>query len=306
MKSFFWTINQSNTVMKRLLSLTTILLFTISISDIKAQEAITISDTLSGWDQTWKVNLNGSQAAYSNWSRGGTNNISGTGATTFTTVYREGQFAYGFLINARYGKSKIQNEGVRKTSDRLAIRNRFLYDFERETSDLALFANINFNTQFDQGFNYGAGPDGEDILISNFMAPGYFSQNAGLAYVPNDYFSAEVGLGLKQTIVRNTDLSERYGLPAGDNFRSEAGFTLGFNFSKDIFENVGFSSTLETFTNLNKAVSSTDVYLSSQLLGRINSFMNASLQFDLIYDDDFSKEVQLSQILSLGVSFTLF
>lgn len=292
--------------MKKLLSLITILMFTLTLSEVKAQEAITISDTLSGWHQNWQVSLNGSQASYSNWSRGGTNNISGTGGTTFTSHYREGQFAYGFLINARYGKSKIQNEGVRKTSDRLAVRNRFLYDFQRENSDMAFFGNINFNTQFDKGFDYGAGPLGEDVLISNFMAPGYFSQNVGIAYVPNDYFSAEAGMGLKQTIVRNTDLSERYGLDAGESFKSEAGFNLGLNFSKDIFENVGFSSTLETFTNMNKAVSSTDVYFSSQLIGRINSFMNATLQFDLIYDDDFSKEVQLSQILSLGVSFTLF
>lgn len=130
--------------MKKILSLITILMFTLNLSDVKAQEAITISDTLSGWDQSWQVSLNGSQASYSNWSRGGTNNISGTGGTTFSSLYREGQFAYGFLINARYGKSKIQNEGVRKTSDRLAIRNRFLYDFDRYESDLAFFCKYQF------------------------------------------------------------------------------------------------------------------------------------------------------------------
>jgi hypothetical protein len=33
--------------------------------------------------------------------------------------------------------------------------------------------------------------------------------------------------------------------------------------------------------------------------------MNTSLNLDFIYDDDFSSEIQVAQVLSLGVSFTL-
>jgi hypothetical protein len=270
-----------------------------------SQDAISIPDTLQGWETSWSVGLNGSQASYSNWSQGGVNNIAVSGNSGFSINYKEGRIAYGFLLTTRYGKSKIENEGVRKIDDRLSIRNRVLYDLGDDEGDFKLFGNVNFRTQFDKGFEYGAGPNGEDILISEFMAPGYLSENIGLAYVPSDFFSFEAGLGLQQTFVRNETLSETYGLDAGETFRNEAGLTFGIGYQRKVAANLSYSTNLETFTNLNKTVSSTDLYFANQITGRINSFMNASLRFDLAFDDDFSEEVQVAQILSLGVSFTL-
>ena len=137
------------------------------------------------------------------------------------------------------------------------------------------------------------------------MAPGYISENAGIAYVPSDYFSLETGLGLQQTIVRDETLSETYGLDPGDTFRNEAGYTFAASFERGVGTNLKLISAVETFTNLNRPISSTDVYFSNELTGRINRLMNASLRFDLAYDDDFSKEIQVAQILSLGLSFVL-
>jgi hypothetical protein len=291
--------------MKRLLILP-ILLWAFQ-TPLFAQNAPSVPDTLAGWAQSWEVGLNGSQAAYSNWSQGGINNIAATGSSDFRAKYRENRFSYSFQFVSRFGQTRIQDEGVRKTDDRLALRNRFLYDLEEEDSDFKLFANINFRTQFAEGFNYGAGPEGENILISNFFAPAYFSQNAGLAYVPTDNFSFEAGLGLQQTIVSNSEVRQvnRYGVPEGENFRNEAGVNLALAYSMRLATNLSWTSSVETFTNLNKAVSSTDVYILNQITGRINSFMNASLRLDLVYDDDFSKEIQVAQVLSLGVSFIL-
>jgi hypothetical protein len=72
-----------------------------------------------------------------------------------------------------------------------------------------------------------------------------------------------------------------------------------------IAENLSFATSINTFTSFNKSKSSTDFYFSNKLTGNINSFMNASLNLDFIYDDDFSDEIQIAQVLSLGVSFTL-
>lgn len=292
--------------MKKFITLTffALISFCLTISSI-AQNAPSVPDSLSGWSQSWEVGLTGSQASYSNWSQGGVNNIAATGSSDFIAKYRQNRFSYSFQLVTRFGQARIQDEGVRKTDDRLAVRNRFLYDLAEEDSDFKLFSNINFRTQFAEGFNYGGGADGENILISNFMAPGYFTQNAGLAYVPTDNFSFEGGLGLQQIIVRDEALSTTYGLPEGDTFRNEAGLTLAAAYNMRLATNLSWSTSLESFTNLNKAVSSTDVYFLNQITGRINRFMNASLRFDIVYDDDFSKEVQVAQILSVGVSFIL-
>lgn len=291
--------------MKKLIFSLFILTITASINPLQAQEVITVPDTLSGWDYSWMAGLNGSQASYSNWAKGGVNSISGNAHSTLTGKYREGRFSYGALLGTRYGKSKIEGEGTRKTDDLLLIKNRFLYDLAKEESDFSLFGNIDFRTQFDKGFEYGGGPDGGDELISRFMAPAYFSQSAGIAYVPNNIYSLEAGLGMKQTIVTDDELETLYGLNEGSTIRNEAGITLAAGFEHPIVKNFILSSSVETFTNVNRAVSSTDIYFSNQLTGKINSFMNTSLRFELVYDDDFSEQVQMLQVLSLGVSFVL-
>lgn len=290
--------------MKRTLLLFSLILF-LSSNIAIAQDSISVPDTLQGGKTTWTVGLNGSQASYSNWSQGGTNNIAATGTSTITTLYRQGKFAYGLLLDTRYGKTQIENEGTRKISDRLYFLNRFLYTLNEENPELKLFSNLVFRTQFDKGYDYGAAEDGGNILISKFMAPAYFSENIGVAYVPSDIFSVEVGLGLKQTYVSDESLSETYGLSEGDQFRSEAGLTIGASLETDVLENVQFSSSIQTFTNFNTGINSTDVLFSNKLIGRVNSYINTNLSFDLVYDDDYSKEIQVAQILSLGISYSI-
>lgn len=270
-----------------------------------AQDSVSIPDTLSGWHNSWEIGINGSQASYSNWSQGGVNNIAATGSSLYTAMYKKGRFSYGFLANFRYGKTKIEDEGTRKIDDRLLILNKFLYDLGQEDSDFKAFGQIRIRTQFDKGFNYAAGDAEEDELISKFMAPAFFTEDIGIAYVPTNHFSFEAGLGLQQTYISDESLSEIYGLDAGDQFRSEAGLTLASSLNSAIAENLTFSTSINSFSSFNKSLSSTDFYFSNKITGHINSFMNASLNLDFIYDDDFSEEIQVAQVLSLGVSFTL-
>ncbi|MFU8812533.1 MAG: DUF3078 domain-containing protein [Balneolaceae bacterium] len=275
------------------------------ITHASAQEQIIFPDTLAGWQLSWDAGLNGSQAAFSNWSGGGVDNLSYTGSSRFQAKYGQGRFNYGFSLSTRYGRSYIQGDSNRKTDDRLSVRNRFLYDLGEENSDFAIFGNIDLLTQFDQGFDFAAGPDDEDVLISGFFAPAYISENAGLAYSPGEHFVFEAGLGLRQTIVRDRSLSTLYGLDEGETFRNEGGLTLAAAYEQTIATNLRFSLSAESFTNLSESLKSTDVNVSSQFTGAINSLLNASLRVDLRYDDDFSNEIQLMQVLSVGISFSL-
>lgn len=290
--------------MKKLFLFISFSLFFISTT-VVAQDSITFPEDLEGWDTTWSVGLNGSQASYSNWSQGGVNNIAATGRTTFTTVYTQNKFAYGFLFHSRYGKTKVQDEGVRKIDDRLFILNRFLYDLGDEESEFKLFSNIKMRTQFDDGFKYGAGVDGSDLKISGFLAPAFFNQDAGIAFIPNERFSVEAGLGLQQTFVRDRELGPTYGLTEGDRWRSEAGFTIGAGFKSEIAANLTYSGTLNTFSSFGRSVKSTDVQVSNTINGKINDFLSAGLSLDFVYDDDFSNELQIAQVLSLGILFTI-
>ena len=266
---------------------------------------ISIPDTIIGWQPSWVASLNGSQAAYNNWSQGGVSSISGTASSVLTLLYREGQYGYGFRMNLKYGQANTRGQGVRKTDDVLSIRNRFTYTFE-ERGDLAAYAMASLETQFDRGYEYDAGPNGEDIYISNFFAPAYLTEGIGIAYSPSDNFMVQGGFALKQTFVMEDELAPVYGLEPGDNFRNEAGITTGINFEKEVATDIVYLSSLSTFTNVAQSLSSTDVIWSNELVGQINKIVSASFQFELRYDDDFSSDIQLKQVLSAGISVNLY
>lgn len=276
----------------------------ISVRDIsRINETVIISDTLKGWDHNWVGNLNGAQAAYNNWSQGGVNTISVTASTVFNALYRKDQYGYAFSTNLKYGKARIADEGTRKTDDRIAINNKFSYRFDDKKWNA--FANINFSTQFDKGYDYNVA-DGEDpVLISEFFSPAYFTQIAGIGYVPTDYFTAEAGLAMKQTIVMEDSLSSRYGLDPGDNFRFEPGYSIALGFEKEVFKNLKLISSVETFTNLRRHIDRTDITFANEVVGKINDFLNMSFQFVMIYDDDFNRKVQVKQVLSAGLSVNI-
>lgn len=280
----------------------------ISIHDMsRINRKVMVADSLEGWSVDWLGGLNGAQASYDNWSQGGVNTISVTASTVFNAKYRMNRFAYALATNLKYGKARLEKEGTRKTDDRIAVNNKFSYLFSDDS--WSFFANINFSTQFDEGFDYNV-PDGQDpVLISRFFAPAYFTQIAGIAYSPADYFSAEAGLAMKETIVDDTgltaDLSSRYGLGPDETFRFEPGYAFALNFEKKVFANVRLLSTVETFTNLQQHVDRTDVNFSNEMIGKINDFMNMSLQFVMVYDSDFNRQVQIKQVLSAGLSVSI-
>lgn len=276
----------------------------ISVRDMsRINRKVIVPDTLKGWRIDWVGGLNGAQASYDNWSQGGVNTISVTASTVFNARYRKGNYAYALTSNFKYGKAKLEGEGTRKTDDRIAINNKFSYLFD--DSRWSAFGNINFSTQFDEGYDYNV-PDGQDPqLISKFFAPAYFTQIGGIAFSPKEYFTAEAGMAFKETIVNDTALSQRYGLGQGENFRFEPGYSLALNFDKNVFANVRLISTIETFTNLRRHIDNTDINFSNELIGKINDFMNMSFQFVMIYDSDFSREVQVKQVLSVGLSYSI-
>ncbi len=292
--------------MRKLTNYLLMILGCILLTDAVNAQAIVVPDTLNGWEKTWVANLNGSQAAYQNWSEGGVNTISGTASTVFTKMFRDGRYTFGFRTSLRYGVSVIDGE-ERKSDDLISLRLRSTYDLAEE-SKAAAYGAIQFRTQFADGFNYGAkmNPAGGDSLISGFLAPAYLIEEAGLEYNASSKLQIAGGLALKQTFISDGDLSPNYGLAQGDTFRSEGGFTTSISFQSPIAENIQYSSNLETFTNFLIPVSETDVFWSNELVGQINSLISASFQYEMRYDNDFSSEVQIKQVLSAGISVNLY
>ena len=282
------------------------LLFFILSNATTSGQTIVIPDTLKGWENDWVINLNGAQASFDNWSEGGVNTISGTFSTNYTKIYRSDLFAFGIRINGRYGQARF-NGDTRKSDDLFTIRTRSAFGFTDRTR-LSAYGTVMLRTQFRDGFEYNAklNPAGADSLISSFFAPAYITEGIGISFTAEKSVQMEAGLGLKQTIVMQENLASHYGLNNGETLRFEGGLTTGITYQKEVVKNVQYNTDIETFTNLLHPINETDVYWTNEFIGKINSTIRASLQFELRYDHDFSTDVQLKQVLSAGVSMDLF
>jgi hypothetical protein len=274
--------------------------YDVQLDSVPAAPTQTIvqADTVKYWTKKWNLSLNGSQASYSNWSQGNNNSVAATGGNMFNATYKRARYSYDILLNLRYGQTKINGSEVRKTDDLIHFKNRVNHLLH--ATQYTAYFEVDFRTQFDAGY------DKNRVYISDFMSPGYLQETAGLGYKPVDYIQLQSGFSMKQTFVADTLFSSRYGVTSGKNFRSEGGFSMGASFKKNVAKNLVLNSNVQTFTNFLQSVEYTDVMFNNELTGKINSFMNTNIQFALMYDRDFNKQIQVKQVLAVGLSFNVF
>lgn len=270
-----------------------------------AQEPFSFPDTLRGYALTWKGTLNGTQVSYNNWAKGGANSISVTASSILTLLYQKDRLHYGVRLDTRYGRARVNGNSNRKTDDRLSLRNRVLYDITNVDGVLRVYSDIHFLTQFADGFEYAKKETESDVLISGWLSPAYLTESVGLMWQVKPKFSVETGIGLKQTFVTDETLASRYGIKEGEQVRNEGGVTVGVSFEKEIMPNVNYTLGAETFSTFQGSFKETDVAISNLIVGKINSYLNMTFQFNLAYDRDFSTQLQTSQLLAAGLSVML-
>lgn len=249
---------------------------------------------------TWKVRfiggINGNEAAYSNWSQGGVSAMALTASSLFNANYLSKWIGYKLMINLKYGETRLPGNEIRKTDDIISINNQFNYFFTQD--NLSLFGAVDFLSQFYRGYKYHNNAPNE--LISSFLAPAYITESSGLAYQPTKILSVQAGFALRQTIVKDTSLSVRYGLKRGRAFQSEGGVSTALNLNLDVMKNVSLTSSFVSFTSFLKPITSTDFSFNNEISGQINDYLNANLQFAIVYNRDVTRALQIKQVLALG------
>ena len=281
----------------RLILTTLIVLITtmVSAQDQPVQEPP--NEEVEPWIHSWAINLNGNQASYRNWSNGGVNSVAFLASSLFRSKYTAEKYSNVSKVNLRFGQVNQDGLGIQKTEDIIRLSNKT--DYFIGNSQLSAFLEVAFRTQFTEGF------DGDGVLISDFMSPGFFTESFGLSYQPVDYFSGQVGLGLKQTFVETDGLDQFYGLGEDEDIRSEGGLTLAFNIEKELVKNFTYMTEFNSFTNLLIPVSSTDIFMTNSFVGKINDFMSSSIELSFIYDDDFNSEIQIKQVIAIGFNLII-
>ena len=268
------------------------------------------ADTLEGWKKGGAFFVNFSQTSLTNWAAGGDNSLAINGMASLFANYKKGKSIWDNSLDMGYGLMKQGNdEKFTKTDDKFDFLSKYGQHAFKSWYYSAL---LNFKTQFSNGYNY---PD--DSVISAFLAPAYILGALGLDYKPNDAFTAFIApLSAKITLVNDQALADAgaFGVDAGKKSRSEFGGYIRMAYNKNIVENINFTTKIDFFSNYLHNPQNVDINWEALLTLKVTKFIAASINTQLIYDDDIAliedlesggtktvkSKVQFKEILGIG------
>lgn len=263
------------------------------------------------WKKDMQTGINYNQASFSNnWKGGGVNTVSWNALYNAKANYQNGDFGWGNDLQLQYGQTNTRNVGYRKSLDRIFFESKLSNKISPVWN---LFGALSFQSQFGDGFDYQKKGDGSDSItfISAALSPAYVTEALGLEYKPVSYFSAQFGFAsFRQSIVMNQDLyrnsNTMYGVDKGEYVRNQFIFQFIASFDKEIFKNVTLKARfmqLQDYQQFDKKgmVSRLD----ANLVAKVNRFLNVSLGTVVLYDYDQVDRLQYSQMMGLGLLYTL-
>ena len=290
----------------------------------------TASDSmLIYWTEKNTFGMNLSEVAFVNWNSGGNNSVSALFYAGFDRDFEKDLTIWKNSAKLRYGINAQEGREIRKTEDEIRLSSSF--GFRTDSTDNWYYSGkFSFNTQFANGYKY---PDTE-VPISKFMAPGYTFLGVGTEFShPEEELTVYLSpITFKSTFVLDQKLANEgmFGVePAvtdelgniireGENVRTEFGFLVTSEFSRQVFENIDLSNQLSLYSDYLNKFGNIDVDWQLAVNMKVNDFVKANVGTHIRYDDDvkFKEDanndgkletsgprVQLKQMLGVGVVY---
>ena len=282
-------------------------MFFSSLGFAQTDTAAVTSDT-TYWRRSLNAGANVNQAAFSdNWKSGGTNSIALGLFLNAKANYKRDKSSWDNEVQLKYGIVRNAGEDLRKSVDGIFLDSKYGYAV---SSDWNIFVSGNFISQFAPGYEYDVDDEGNDLLISNFMSPGFLTFGLGFEYKPVEWFSVRLSpFSPRFTFLTDEEVgeNERYGVPVGDKVRTEwLAALVQADFEKDIATNLNLKISYQGFANYdNLKFKTIDHRLLTIISAKVNKFLSVNLTGNLLYDIDQDADVQFSQGLALGIFYNV-
>ena len=272
-----------------------------------AQETEQAPDTLR--PGTWQSDLQGkliaSQAGYQNWTEGGINSLASAASLTGKFVRTGLRWNHTYESRLAIGVVKQDTLDLRKAEDVIRLDGAMSYTGHGFFKQFNPTAALNIRTQFAPGFNYEKNPFGDDrpppVKVSDFFSPAVLTQSLGLTYDSEWGFKQRIGAAAKETIILIPRLREIYGQDADESVRFQLGLESLTDIDREIFRNVRLKSGLRLFAAFNQE-ELPDMLWENLVVMRVNEWLSADFEFVTLFDRDVSKDIQMREALSLGIS----
>jgi hypothetical protein len=246
-----------------------------------------------------------------NWKGGGVNSFAFGGFLNYGVKHKTENWDFNSDLQMQLGYQDNKGEVRRKNADRLFYDLKAGYILSPKWN---VFGSLNFLSQFQDGFDSktkSLSDITKDSLVSKFMAPAYITTSVGFEYKPLSYLWMRLGVGtLRQTIVLDPTISnaQLYGLEnPGDKIRNQFVLQYIVNFDKDLAKNVNFKTRyMVNYDYFKSGKPNAFVHImNANLTLKATKYISTNFQVNIIKDYDQSKDIQWSQILTLGMVLTL-
>jgi hypothetical protein len=265
-------------------SIVVILFFLILFVSGRAQntkDSIPRTDTLKAWKIKSLTTVTFAQTTYKYWSQGGENSLTAIANSKIITKYHKRNHHWDNIFEAVYGISQQGEKKIIKTDDKFEFTTNYAF---RASDSWNYNMLINLKSQFMPGYKY----PNDSTVVSDFFSPAYLITSVGLEFKRKSYYLVFSVLTGKTTFVTHTTLSDAgaYGVEKGKKLKAAIGSYVKFIFRKEVISNVELNSKLELFSEYFNQPQYIDVNWEVVLKMKINKFMSAMLNTNLIYDND--------------------
>ena len=107
-----------------------------------------------------------------------------------------------------------------------------------------------------------------------------------------------------QIFTQSIGPEERYfGVKQGEITRWEAGVSLAMQSKVELLKNVFFSNKISLFSNYLEDIKNVDLDYTGTLNMKVNDYLSAMIELQLVYDDNALKDLQLRQVFGIAIGF---
>ena len=289
----------------------------------------------------FSANLHGSLTAYSkSWQASGDNTVTVLASLNFLHKYNKGRFTLTNTATAKFGYNNMKMElqgkqrGVWfKNVDEIALSTSPQWALVK---DWSYGANIKFRTQFAPGYSARGDKQIGAYRISNFMTPGYLDASVGFTYIlPSERFPLKVNLApiaMSGTFVNDpavfwelvdgvpTLKDKAYGVAYGQTSKFEGGLSIQLDFDKTWGKNgwLRYRTTAYSFygwiTDLSSYSKAVDKSAYEHVVPTLRwentidikatKYISTQIYFQLYYNKAEYHKLQVSSMLSVGLTYT--
>lgn len=288
----------------------------------QAPENVATAPKPSYWTQNVKLQASFAQTSYTNWAKGGLDNIALTGYADLNANYEKSNISWKNRLQLDYGLLYSDDKPIiQKNRDKILLESTFGFKAAKRLSYSATFTFLN---QFSKGYNYGSpsapadAPDGWEPsskdwkaarkLKSDLFSPANITLGLGLEWTPNDLltvnFSPFTG-GF--TVVGNSKLRAAYGMERHSGMeeaeaikdskglltngyiyraaRFEFGAQIKLTGKVKVNENFDGTTQLIMFSDYLHNFGNTRLNWDTRLNWKLTKYFTLNLTTSLVYDD---------------------